>query len=161
MTHQNYFQNCKTIDEAKKKYYELAKVHHPDRGGETATFQEILNQFEKFKPVSEKFSGEFDQFDAAEYSEIISQLINIPEIIVEICGSWVWISGNTKPYKEQIKGISTGNSYKRGWSQKKGMWYFSPSGYRKRSRTEFNINDIRKMYGSTVVNKNEKPVLAA
>lgn len=156
----NYFQNCQTVDEAKKRFWELAKIHHPDKGGNTATFQEILNQFEKFRPNTEKFNGEFEAFDSAEYANILSQLIVIPEIVVEVCGSWVWVSGNTKPHKEEIKKVETGETYKRGWSQKKEMWYFSPSGYRKRSKGEFNIDQIRNMYGSTVVNKNEK-VLAA
>src|SRR5690348_1679930 len=98
MTTENYFSDCKTIDEAKKKFYQLAKIHHPDKGGNTATFQEISNQFEKFKPSSEKFTGEFDSFNGKEYAAIIEQLIKIPSIIVEVCGSWVWVSGDTKPY---------------------------------------------------------------
>lgn len=156
MTHTNYFQNCQTLDEAKSLFWSLAKVHHPDKGGNTATFQEILNQFESFKPGSEKFEGEFEAFNSAEYASIISQLVVIPEIVVEVCGSWVWVSGNTKPYKEEIKAIVTGDSYKRGWSQKKGMWYFSPAGYRKRSKAEYHMNEIRSMYGSTIVEKKEK-----
>src|SRR5688572_13580775 len=142
-TNTNYFANCTTLDEAKKLYFELAKINHPDKGGDTATFQEILNQFEAFKPSTEKFKGEFDAFNVAEYAEILGQLINIPEIIVEVCGSWVWISGNTKPYKDAIKNVVTGESYKRGWSQAKTMWYFSPTGYRKFSKTEYGMDEIR------------------
>lgn len=152
----NYFNNCKTLDEAKKLFWELAKVHHPDKGGNTATFQEILNQFEKFKPATEKFKGETESFDGKEYAQIISQLLNINEIVVEVCGSWVWVSGNTKPHKEEIKAVVTGESYNRGFSKTKSMWYFSPSGYRKRSKTELNIGEIRNMYGSTIYQNSNK-----
>ena len=46
-----YFEQCKTAEEAKKLYRELVKKHHPDAGGNTATMQEINDQFAKFKPT--------------------------------------------------------------------------------------------------------------
>lgn len=149
----NYFNECKTVDEAKKRFWELAKIHHPDKGGNTATFQTILNQFEKFKPETEKFKGETESFDGLEYAEIISQLIKISatDIDIEICGSWLWVSGNTYQHKDAIKAVVTGNSYKRGFSKSKSMWYFSPTGYRKFSKVEFSINEIRNLYGSVKV----------
>jgi hypothetical protein len=36
-----YFNNCRTIDEVKAMYKQLAKQHHPDFGGDTATMQVI------------------------------------------------------------------------------------------------------------------------
>lgn len=152
----NYFSTCKTLDEAKKKFWELAKVHHPDKGGNTATFQEILNQFQAFKPSSEKFTGEYAAFNSGEYAHIIVQLMHIPEITIEVCGSWVWVSGNTKPYKDQIKGVQTGTSYKVGFSGQKSMWYFSPSGYKKHSKKVFSIDEVRNLYGSKRVVKKER-----
>lgn len=159
----NYFNECKTLDQAKRKFWALAKIHHPDKGGQTATFQEILNQFERFRPASEKekFTGEFDQWNAQEYAGIIEQLIKIPAVTVEICGSWIWVSGPTKQYKELIKAVDTGASYKRGFSKKKLMWYFSPTGYRKRGRKELSIDAIRDLYGSKKVEKDERDSIAA
>ena len=83
----NYFETCETLDQAKKLYFELAKIHHPDKGGETATFQEILNQFEKFSPKTEKFAGEREKWNSAEFAAIIDALIHIPGIIIEITGA--------------------------------------------------------------------------
>ena len=156
-----YFNNITTLDEAKKAFYELAKIHHPDKGGDTATFQEILNQFHSFKAGEEKFKGEFQQWDSTAYSSIIMQLIKIPEINIEVCGSWIWISGNTKPYKENIKAINTEEKYRRGWSKAKSLWYFSPVGYRKKSRTELSLDEIREMYGSQNVNNKTENNLAS
>lgn len=156
-----YFKNVKTLDEAKKLFWDLAKVHHPDKGGDTATFQEILNQFENFKPGEEKFQGEFAKWDSDDFVSILLGLIKIPEIVVEVCGSWIWISGNTKPYKDDLKSIETGETFKRGFSPKKSMWYFSPSGYRKKSKKELSIDEIRDHYGSEKVKKEEKELLNA
>ena len=151
-----YFQNCQTLDEAKKEYFRLAKIHHPDKGGDTAIFQEIVNQFEAFKPKSEKFKGESEQWNAKEYSAIIEELIKIPVIEVEICGSWIWIGGDSKPYKDLIKAVPVGDSYKRGFSGNKSMWYFSPTGYRKLSKKTIPIDAIRSYYGSERVAKRER-----
>lgn len=156
----NYFSTCKTLDEAKQMFWQLAKIHHPDKGGNTATFQEILNQFHAFKPSKEKFTGEYQNFNSAEYSHIIVQIVHIPEIKIEICGSWIWISGNTKPYKDVIKKVETGKTYKVGFSGKKAMWYFSPSGYKKSSARVLNIDEIRNLYGSKEVKKEEKEKVA-
>lgn len=36
-----YFNNCRTLDELKKEYRRLTMLHHPDRGGDTATMQPV------------------------------------------------------------------------------------------------------------------------
>lgn len=37
----DYFINCETCAEADKLYKDLAKKHHPDKGGDTETMQQI------------------------------------------------------------------------------------------------------------------------
>ena len=44
-----YFYNCHTLEEVKRKYKELAMLHHPDRGGNTATMQEINLEYEEIQ----------------------------------------------------------------------------------------------------------------
>ena len=146
-----YFEDCETLDEAKAAYYKLAQELHPDKGGETADFQELLNQFQSFRPGKQKFAGEFEQWDATRYAEIINQLFKIPGIQIIVCGSWIWLSGDTKPVKEQIKAIECGERMKRGFSPKKGQWYFSPKGYRKTSRRVLSFGEITSIYGAQEV----------
>ena len=43
------FNKAKTKSEAKKAYYDLAKKHHPDKGGATETAQKINVAWEDFK----------------------------------------------------------------------------------------------------------------
>lgn len=47
---EKYFYDCKTQEEAKKKYRELAKKLHPDLGGSNELMQELTRQYESFKP---------------------------------------------------------------------------------------------------------------
>lgn len=44
-----YFQNCKNLDDVKSKYRELAKEHHPDKGGDTKVMQEVNLQYSEAK----------------------------------------------------------------------------------------------------------------
>lgn len=45
-----WFRDCKTLAEAKKKRADLAKIHHPDHGGSVSLMQEINRQFDAFVP---------------------------------------------------------------------------------------------------------------
>lgn len=40
-----FFNDCRTLDELKKSYRRAAMLHHPDRGGDTRTMQEINDEY--------------------------------------------------------------------------------------------------------------------
>ena len=87
--------------------------------------------------------------DAAQYgqevSEALNSIINL-NLTIEICGAWVWVSGDTKNHKDALKS----SGFK--WAPKKKMWYFRPSDAKKsRSFGKFSINEIRDKYGSVSV----------
>ena len=46
-----YFTNCRTLDELKKEFRKLCMIHHPDRGGDTATMAVINAEYEEMFPV--------------------------------------------------------------------------------------------------------------
>src|ERR1035441_9676592 len=64
-----YFTNINSIEELKKCYKELALKHHPDRkGGDTATMQEINNEYKYFcEHPSFNFKHESDKDDLFVY----------------------------------------------------------------------------------------------
>ncbi len=39
-----YFMSCKTLDELKREYRRLSKIHHPDRGGDEETMKAINSE---------------------------------------------------------------------------------------------------------------------
>lgn len=43
----NYFAHIHTAEALLKAYRQLSFIHHPDKGGDMATFQEMKNQYEK------------------------------------------------------------------------------------------------------------------
>jgi hypothetical protein len=66
---------------------------------------------------------------------------------IEICGSWIWVSGNTYTYKEQLK--ESGYHY----SRSKKMWYFAsePIDEKRKYRHSQSQDKIRFKYGSEKV----------
>ena len=60
----------------------------------------------------------------------------IPGIKIIKKGCWIWISGNTKPVKQELKKI--GLRY--AWDKKE--WYWKPAGYHKRSRRTWSVSEI-------------------
>ena len=64
------------------------------------------------------------------------------QITVEVIGCFVWVSGNTRPYKEALRSLGF------QWHRKKHCWYKSPNGYRRFGvGTEYSLDRIRSMYG--------------
>ena len=101
----NHFTNISSIQELKKRYKELALKFHPDReGGDTATMQEINNEYQYFcdHPTFE-FKHEGDKDDLFIYPDVINKIINLQGIIIELIGAWLWVSGDTRPHRIVLK----------------------------------------------------------
>lgn len=150
-----WFQNPQTLEELKKQYKKLAMKYHPDLGGDTATMQEINNEydslFEQLKNTHTNANGEtytttVETKEAPEeFRNFINVLISLKGINIEVCGSWLWITGNTREYKEIFK------SLKFRWSKSKQAWYYHTSDYQKKSKKTYSLNEIRDLYGSQTI----------
>ncbi len=86
--------------------------------------------------------------------EALQKIIHLQGIEIEICGSWIWISGNTYQHKAAIKAAGY------TWSKNKSMWYFHNGEYRRGSRKTYTMDDIRFKYGSTEVGGKPQAALA-
>ena len=149
-----YFSGCRTLDEVKRRYKELAMQHHPDRGGSTAIMQEINSEYESIckNPIFDfAEQSEQEQQEFIKYPDIINQVIGLHGVIIELIGNWIWLSGNTYPYRSQLKLIGF------YFAPKKVMWYYRPPEYKSVNKSPKTIEYIRAKYGSDTINlKSEK-----
>ena len=153
----DWFEGCRTAEEGKKLYRQLAKKFHPDVTGEGETMKAINNAFTAFWAVYKDIhmNAETKQTytstkrtteTAQDFIDIISKLSSIEtEIEVEICGSWLWITGNTYPVKDQL------TSFGCKWSKSKHKWYWTKDQFTKSRYKTKSMNAIRMMYGSEMV----------
>lgn len=148
----NYFEACKTLDELKKAYRAAAMTNHPDHGGDEETMKAINNEyaarFEVLKSSHNATADEYHQTTEApeEFIDIISKLMTLDGLEIELCGSWLWIGGNTKEHKEALKAAGC------RWSKNKVKWYWHhPEEGRKWHRSAATMNQIRSKYGSSVI----------
>jgi hypothetical protein len=147
----NYFKDCVDLKAVKRRYKELALLHHPDRGGSTQTMQEINNQYATIiKEPFYKFETqtETEKDDYFIYPELIDQIIKLNGIIIELIGDWLWLSGNTYPHKQTLKDLGF------YFAPKKTMWYYRPAEYKAHKGKPQPIENIRIKYGSSIISKN-------
>lgn len=158
-----YFTGCTTLDALKHEYRRLCMIHHPDRGGDTATMAAINQEYdEAFRRLQ---SGRTTAQQTAETSEaeeapeafrvVISRLVILTGINIEICGSWVWVTGNTYPNRDALK--AAGLRYSKG----KAAWYWKPEGSHSKARRNYSMDEIRQLHGSERIKTRSAAVLTA
>lgn len=149
----DWFPGVKTLDELKAKYRELARKHHPDHGGSTEDMQEINAQYDKLSQVLPKqkadgttYQPRPDQREAPEaFRAAVLAVINLEGVELELCGTWLWATGDTKPHKDTLKAAGY------HWSHDKAAWYWHEPGYRKVGKTTMGLDEIRATFGSETV----------
>lgn len=142
-------------EEIKARYKELSQKYHPDKN--PGIGDHLMKTLNASRDVLKDYdpSREFKSFKAEadlmeKYRSALNVLKDMQGIEIELCGAWLWISGNTKAYKDQIKASKLFM-----WSANKGMWYFRPKEYKSFNREKRDMGYIRSTYGSTKVKLNE------
>lgn len=154
-----YFSHCKTLDQLKQEYKRLAKIHHPDCGGDDATmaainaeFDELSKKLPKETATGETYQPRDEEREAPEkFREAVAATLNMDGVTVELCGSWLWVTGNTYPNRERLKEAG----YR--FSKNKVAWYWHDENSVSHSKKRYSLDEIRLMHGSeTIRNQGSK-----
>lgn len=147
-----YFANIDDMKDLKKAYKQWAMKLHPDLGGSEEEFKAMADEYEQvFKAIkagikqrTNSKSINLDDVDDG-YRDVINALLNI-DVTVELCGEWLWISGNTRENKDTLKNIGC------KFAAKKQMWYWKPAWMHSTGRKGGkDMDEIRAKYGSVRV----------
>lgn len=149
-----YFNGCKTAEDVKSMFKELAKKLHPDNGGNAEDFKNMMSEYteawRRYKNIHKTAEGETYENtneetaatdeDAVVYSDIIFACMGFQDVKIEIIGSWIWLSGNTKIYSAEIKSLGF------FWSKNKKAWYYNGSNKKSKRRGRYNMEQLREMW---------------
>ena len=159
MKNLKYFENPKSLEELKAQYKKLAMKHHPDIGGSTVAMQEVNNEydnlFQSLKNIhstadGKTYTSKTETTETADmFKDIISKIINFQGCTIEIIGSWIWVSGDTFQYKDTLKEL------KFKWCKNKKSWAYHNDDYRKKSKQQYTLENLRNMYDSEIIATNK------
>lgn len=144
------FKEVTGINEAKKIYKTLAKKLHPDVGGDEEIFK-LLNVIYN-DLIEHKIYFSNDIKIDIELEKIISLILHFENITIELVGSWVWVSGDTKEIKDKLKELG----FK--WASKKKMWFYGEM--KGRNPKEKSMEEIKGKYGSETLKSDKKEKIA-
>lgn len=153
-----YFKNVETLEELRREYKRLVKANHPDNGGSEDVIKVINVEYDFCFKALEKndtaSSNKYNMEEDEQIRDIINNIINF-NIDIEICGSWIWVSGNTYECKTELKQ----NGFR--WASKKKMWYWHNPEEQARGNGKATMDDIRNRYGSHVMKESASKIYIA
>jgi len=141
----NIQSNNLTIEDIKTAYRKAAAKYHPDHNPAGLEMMKMVNvAYETLKEldlnkINNTVPNTHDYGDAI--NNALNAIINLG-LEIELCGTWVWVSGNTKPHKNTLKASGF------FWSPKKLCWYFRPADHKSHNRRSWSMDKIRGIYGS-------------
>lgn len=166
-----YFKDVDTLEQLRRQYRDLLKQYHPDNGGNVSDMQEINSEYDRlFKLLKDKHESKtadnnnkqsdynanmYDWENDKALREVLQKIINFDGIEITICGRWIWIDGNSYPYKDELKTIGF------RWSKQHKKWHWHNGEFKRYGHKKFSYSEIQNRYGSTKVHTDSRVLLEA
>jgi len=137
----NLFYGCTSKDEVQLRFDELCKVY--DGQDEMlkviqAEYSTLMSALESVKPATE----EKERASIADTIKALQEKVNPEGLHLEICGSWLWITGKTFPVKDALKNLGF------RYSANKLCWYYRQDEHRSSNQKPVPFEMIKEKYGS-------------
>lgn len=157
-----YFNNIHSLEELRKEYKRLVKQYHPDNGGDPEIIKAINAEYEKaFEALknadtsNNKKEARYDREVDQAIRDAINRIIHLDNLVIEIVGTWVWVSGATYPVKKELKEAG----YK--FSGNRKSWYWHSEEEKKKGASKRSMDELKAFYGCETVEKEKKEKLTA
>lgn len=146
-----YFKNIDNFDELKTEYKKLVKAYHPDINPDNLVImQEINAEYDYLLANLSKLNDKTVDTDLEDqFKEIILELSKL-DLDIEVCGSWLWLHGDTKPVKAELKALGC------FWAAKKKLWYWRSPDAKRTRKSDFTMAEIRARHGSHFLGSKKK-----
>ena len=154
----SWFHSFLTVETIKTEYRRLARMHHPDIGGDTATMQDINAAYtaalfacdgqRSHDAGGREHVYKYDEAREKAIMDKLSELLGVlpAGVDVDLIGLWLWILGTTKEDIETRKALKAAGC---SWHSKRGCWYWRPVECRHRGRrSRGSLADLARRYGS-------------
>lgn len=154
-------EDLKDVNTLRAAYKRLLIKYHPDNNKNDTTgmmqeinaeydllFQQLKDTYEhsdNYKKQTDRQKQAYDWEKDKQLRAIIVALSKFAGHEIELCGTWVYVRGETYPYRKELKVL--GMNYNR---QKK-CWIIHFDDYYKYHKKSVSMSHIRDKYGSMII----------
>ena len=165
-----WFKDLNNIEDIKAKYKELCRKYHPDFSGADTleTMKSINNEYDDvfkiYKNIhksvnagteNETYTASEDTTETPEqFRDIIESLIHCEGLEIDLVGSWIWLQGNTYPYKDIIKSLG----FK--WANQKKSWYWHSVDQTSHNKKKMTLEEIKERHGCQTIKTQKRALIA-
>ena len=145
----NLFYGCTTSDEVRNRYDELSRVFKAANNGESNEMIETINdQYDKLMVVlneTKPVEAVKEKVTVPEKIKELQEKVDPTGLHLEICGTWLWVTGKTYQVKDALKSLHF------RYSSQKLAWYYRQEDHRSSNQEPIPRELIREKFGSQQV----------